>query len=194
MDLGYLLWISDSHRSSVTAAEWLVSVRTRWYPAVPLRTGLWAAGGTKGSTEGLRQSVPLQGLLHAPPLRNCSFPTPVGCRFFTPCEVSWAHFVLVHHFALTAISKHPFKVGSCSAHTYQRLVLCLWKTMRQQACCSQEIVPVTGEHSPHRCPPLCHRLHLPMFLYSHPYTLPTAWARHCNIWESIWPGIKHNLS
>lgn len=119
MDLGYLLWISGSHRSSVTAAEWLVSVRTRWYPAMPLRTGLWAAGGTKGSTEGLRQSVPLQGLLHAPPLRNCSFPTPVGCRFFTPCKVSWAHFVLVHHFALTAISKHLFKVGSCSAHTYQ---------------------------------------------------------------------------
>lgn len=134
--------------------------QNRVIPSSPLRTGLWAAGGTGGSTEGMRQPVqpvPLLGLLHASPLRNCSFPIPVGSAAASSL-LFWAHFVLVHHFALIAISKHLLKVGSCSAHTYQSKTYIL--PLRNHEMTT--LLPTRNgachrgaQHSPARCPLLC---------------------------------------
>lgn len=69
-----------------------------------------------------------------------------------------AHFVRVHHFLFTVISKHLLPpVGSCSACTYQiTFVFCLWKTRRWQTCCLQELMPLTGKcHAARRAAHCC---------------------------------------
>lgn len=196
MDLRYLLWISGSYRSAASAAEWLVSEQGDTQQS--FKDGSLSCRRNRGQHRGDEAACTACTSAGAAPCLTTqklliSHPCGLSCSFFTP-------------FLSTLCPRSPLCTYShFQAPSYSWQLLCPHLPIKDLHSASEKpwddnpaahkkwCLSQGSTAQPSQVPTAVPGLHLSMFPYSHPYTLPPAWERHWNIRESIWPGMRHNL-